>query len=198
MFIEPAIIGLLFAFFKKGRLRNIGQVNIRGYYLFFIAAIIQVVLSLGKGLGIGFILGMIENYFIYIYFFTYLLLSLGILLNMDKKFMRYILIGIILNGIVIFSNNGKMPVSIEGISGIGEQVEISSREYDIKHKGMDENTKFKYLGDIILIPKPYPLARVMSIGDLFIMLGLVVFFPENMVDKKNALYITPYLTKKSR
>lgn len=198
MFIEPAILGLSFALIKRGKIRNIGKIDIRSWYLFFISAIIQIILSLGKALNLNFAENLIDNYFFYIYFFTYMLLIIGILLNINKRFMKFIFIGIILNGIVIFSNGGKMPVSIDGFKGINTSTEIPDREFDIKHISMGENTKFRYLGDIILIAKPYPLARIMSIGDIFIILGVFIFFPDNMIGKRNEIYFLPYLTKNRR
>lgn len=195
MFIEPAIIGLSYALIKKGRITNIGKINIRGLYLFFISAIIQMTLSLGKGLNIRFLEIAIDGYFFYIYLFTYILLAIGVLLNIDKKFMKFIFIGIILNGIVIFSNSGKMPVSIDGIRGINNYDEIVAREFDIKHSSIDGNTRLPYLGDIILIDKPYPLARIMSLGDIFMMIGVFVFFPENMIIRNKTIKFLPYLTK---
>lgn len=198
MFIEPAIIGILFSWIKKGKMRNIEKINIRNGSLFFIAAIIQVFLSLGKALNFKFIEYIIDNNFFIIYLFTYILLIIGILSNMDKKFMKYILIGIVLNGLVIFSNGGKMPVALGGIPFANDYTEISEREFDIKHESLDENTRLKVLADIILIPKPYPLARIISIGDIFIMLGVLIFFPENMIYKSEVKYFSSYLTKNRR
>lgn len=191
MFIEPAIIGLSIALIKKGNMKNIGKLHIKGCYLFFIAAFVQVFLSLGKKFDLKLGEISINDYSFYIYLFTYILLTIGVLLNIDKRFMKFIFIGIILNGIVIFSNGGKMPVSIDGFRGINNYVEIPSRDLDIKHTSMNETTKFSYLGDIILIPKPYPLPRVMSIGDVFMMIGVLIFFPDNMIHKsknKNILH----------
>lgn len=198
MFIEPAIIGLICAWIRKGKIKNIYRINVRAMYLFLLAALIQIFLSLSKALDLKYLSILADNYFLYIYLFSYILLLIGVLLNTNNRFMRYIFIGIILNAIVIFSNGGKMPVSINGIRGINNNVIMTERSLDIKHTGMKTSTKFKYLGDIFLIPKPYPLARVISIGDIFMMIGIVLFFSDNMVNKRSCIYITPYLTKNKR
>lgn len=198
MFIEPAIIGLSFALIKGGKIRNIGKLHINAWYLFLISAAIQIFLSLGKGLNLDFVKDIIDDYFFCIYLFTYILLAIGILLNINKKFMKFIFIGILLNAIVIFSNGGKMPVSINGFQGIDNYVEIADRDFDIKHTSISESTNFRYLGDIILIAKPYPLARIMSIGDIFMMIGVFIFFPENMIHRRKEIHFLPYLTKNQR
>ena len=198
MFVEPAIIGLLFAWIRKGRLRNIERLDIRGWYLFFIGALIQLSLSLGKALNFSLIENIVENHFFTIYLTSYMFLILGVLANIDKRFMKFILLGLTLNGLVIFSNGGKMPVSLEGIRGEKLTSQISQREFDIKHEALDADTRLKYLADIILIPKPYPLARIISLGDIFIMLGVVVFFPDNMIYRSEVKYFFSHLTKNGR
>lgn len=198
MFIEPATIGLFYAWFKNGKLKNIEKLNIRNWQLFILAGALQLLLSLGKGLQIEFIQSAAISFSPIIYFLTYILLVIGILSNIGKRFMKFMLIGILLNGLVIFSNGGKMPVSIDGIGNIGNYSELPEREFDIKHQGLDRNTNLACLADIIIIPRPYPLARIISIGDLFMMLGVFVFFPEAMIYKSKVKYFSQYLTKNKR
>jgi hypothetical protein len=85
-----------------------------------------------------------------------------------------------LNAAVIAANDGKMPVSMTGISGIHQESVIPERDSDIKHIGVNNNTKLVYLADIILIPRPYPLPKILSIGDVFIMAGVFLFFQKEM------------------
>lgn len=198
MFIEPALIGLAFAWIKNGRLRNIEKLHINAWYLFLLSALIQISLSLGQGLNLKFIENIIKNHFFILHLFTYILLILGVLFNINKTFMKFIFIGILLNAMVIFSNGGKMPVAINGLKDIDNYSQEIDRDFDIKHKNIDKNTRLPYLADIIIIPKPYPLARIISIGDIFIMLGVFVFFPENMIYKSRVKYFSQYLTKKQR
>jgi hypothetical protein len=102
--------------------------------------------------------------------------------------MKLFLIGLALNFIVMVGNSGKMPVFPDGITGIKNRIDIEvqlpHRESDIKHEAADRNTKFIYLADIILIPKPYPLPKILSIGDIFLMLGAFQFFQEEMIIRR--------------
>jgi hypothetical protein len=180
MFIEPTVISVLIAKFKGGSFKNIGNVNIKGWYLFIIAGLIQVSLSILKKIDTYWSNYIITEYFLHIITITYFLMTLTILMNINKSYMKLFLIGVVLNFIVIFGNGGKMPVSLNGIEGIHKEVELPNREYDIKHVAVNKDTKFIYLADIILIPKPYPLPKILSVGDIFLMLGCFVFFQEEL------------------
>lgn len=164
---------------------NLEHVDVKGGYLFIIAALIQASLSIFKRLDISFGNITFNDYFTYIYAFSYILMMICIVLNIKKLYMKIFLIGIILNFMVIFANGGQMPVSLDGIKGIHIETDLPKSEFDIKHKSVDKDTKFVYLSDIILIPPPYPLPKILSIGDVFLMIGLFVFFQKEMVKKED-------------
>ena len=46
MFIEPAIISILLVILRKGSLKKLKDVNIKGWYILFISAGVQVLISL--------------------------------------------------------------------------------------------------------------------------------------------------------
>lgn len=188
MFIEPSVLGILIAKLKGGKFKKLENVEIKGLYLIFISALIQVGLSLIKRFNTDFSEVIYSNYLIYIIFISYLLLIRVALLNIKKVYMKLFLIGIILNLVVIMANSGKMPVSITGFKGIYTESELPEREFDIKHTNVNKDTKFRLLADIILIDRPYPLPKILSLGDLFIMGGVFFFFHSEMLRKK----IIPY------
>ena len=183
MFIEPAIISILLVILRKGSLKKLKDVNIKGWYILFISAGVQVLISLSVKYNI--LEDFVFKNFKYLIILSYLFMIITILLNIEKKYMKLFLIGILLNLIVIIANNGKMPVSINGFKGIRDETILPYREFDIKHMGINKNTKFKYLADIILIPKPYPLPKIISIGDIFLMSGIFMFFQEETFNKEN-------------
>ena len=176
MFIEPTIISLIVAKLRKGK-----YVEIRGWYFLIIAALIQIILSLLKKIDSTSSNIIFKDYFLYLHSLSYVLMIVCIVLNIKKNSMKLFLIGIIRNFIVILANGGQMPVSLNGIKGINEYVELPLKEFDIKHKGVTPDTKLVYLADIILIPRPYPLPKILSIGDIFLILGLFLFLQEAMV-----------------
>lgn len=171
---------------RKGKFRNIEKIEIKGYYLLLIAAGIQIISSILKG--IGFINGFnLERGLLFLHILSYIFMIVCVILNLKKNSMKAFLIGIILNFIVIFANGGKMPVSLNGIKGINDNIGsvLPISEFDIKHQGVTSDTKFVYLSDIILIPEPYPVPKILSVGDIFIMIGLFIFLQEAMVINEN-------------
>ncbi|HLS52641.1 MAG TPA: DUF5317 domain-containing protein [Tissierellaceae bacterium] len=183
--LEAIIISILVAKLRKGRLENLEKVGFKGRYLLLMAAATQLTMSLFKKIGFNIEGSGIINWFFLFHFMSYVLILVAITLNIEKRSMKLFLIGVILNFLVIFANGGKMPVSIEGIKGINKRdsIELLISDFDIKHKSIDENTRLIYLADIILIPKPYPLPKVLSVGDLFLMGGFFLFMQEGMINK---------------
>ena len=79
-----------------------------------------------------------------------------------------------------------MPVSFKNVKGYEHYGdELPESAYDIEHSLATEETKFLYLADIIALPRSYPLAGIISVGDIFLTLGVFLFFQESMVVKKS-------------
>lgn len=184
MFIEPAFLSVLIAKIRGGQIKGLEDVNIKGWYLFIISAFIQGSISLIKRINPSWSNKFISQYLILFILITYILMMVPGVLNFNKNYMKLFLIGIVLNFIVIMGNGGQMPVSLEGIKGVHTETILPERTFDIKHRAVTEDTRFVYLADIILIPKPYPLPKILSIGDIFLILGTFVFFQEEMIIHK--------------
>lgn len=180
MFLEPASLSIIISKFKGGKLRNLEKVKFNGILLIFLSALTQASLSISKKLQLERAYIFLEDYFIYVIVMSYVFLLIAIILNIKKNYMKVLFIGVMLNAAVIAANEGKMPVSLTGISGIKQETVLLDRAYDIKHTGVNKDTNLVYLADIILIPKPYPLPKILSIGDVFIMLGIFLFFQKEM------------------
>ncbi len=188
MFLEPVVLSLVTAKLRGGRVRNLENVYIEGWYLFLISGLIQGFLAIGKKFDASWATVLLNRYFIYVIVLTYVLMLIAIILNLEKKYMKLLFVGLLLNLVVIISNEGKMPVSLNGFEGIRDGIrsdaQLPDRKFDIKHVAVDKNTKFVYLADIILIPKPYPLPKILSIGDVFLILGAFQFFQEETIEHK--------------
>lgn len=183
MILEPTIIAIIVAKIRGGKFKNLEEVDIKSWYLLILSAIIQFIASIinKKQIIIG---GFApKDYLSYFHILSYIFMIICILLNLRKHSMKAFLIGVLLNFLVIFANGGKMPVSLNGIRGLDDNIgsELPISDFDIKHYGINPDTKLVYLSDIILISKPYLFPKILSIGDLFIMLGLFMFIQENMV-----------------
>lgn len=187
MFLEPTIFSLIIGKLRKGKFENLEHIYIKGWYLLIISGILQIGIGTLKAYNLDLWNIFIKKYFIYFHLLTYLLLFIVVFLNIKRFSMKVFLIGITLNFLVIFSNGGKMPVSIEGINGINNpSIDIEISDFDIKHKGFTKDTKLPYLADIIPIPPPYPLPKIISIGDIFLMGGVFIFFQESMIKREKS------------
>ena len=84
-----------------------------------------------------------------------------------------ILIGLALNMLVVVPNGG-MPVSAQAVRISGGSVEdLPAAGGSSKHHLMTDDDVLRPLGDVI--PGPPPLSDVLSIGDLFLYVGLGCF-----------------------
>ncbi len=81
---------------------------------------------------------------------------------------KLIAIGLILNGLEMTLNGGKMPV----LSSLAESMGISG---DSRHFFTDWSWKL-ILGDWIPVVLPYGRKFIISIGDVFVYIGTFVFF----------------------
>ncbi len=183
MFLEPAIASLIIAKLRNGSFKRLVDVHIRGWYFLIISASLQIGMSIVKSQNYSFYKIYIEDYFFYLHFISYVLLVIAIVLNIFKLSMKFFLFGLLLNAIVIFSNAGKMPVNIDSIKE-KSSVNIEIKASDIKHEAMTEDTRANYLADIIVIPPPYPFPKIISVGDIFLMIGVFIFFQETMVEEE--------------
>lgn len=184
MFLEPAVLSIVVAKLRGGKIKNLGKDHIKGYWFFILAAVVQAALSLMKFYKLPFADIFLESGLVYIMLASYTILLLVIIANWDKSYMKLFFIGLLLNMVVIIWNDGRMPVSLNGIAGIGQESVLPERDFNIKHIAVDRDTKLVWLADIILIPKPYPLPKILSIGDIFIMGGVFLFFQKEMLASK--------------
>jgi hypothetical protein len=103
-----------------------------------------------------------------------LVLMMACLLNWRYVGFRLAMLGVALNAFVIVLNGG-MPVSVAaleylGLDGAEQQVEALTPLYHLA----SEHTVFRILGDILPIPGPALIRSVVSLGDTYLMVGIVL------------------------
>lgn len=76
-----------------------------------------------------------------------------------------------------------MPVSEAELLRAGQfdLHQVLKKGNSITHVLIDENTVFPFLGDIIAFPEPYVFSKVISVGDVLIFLGLVLFVMRTII-----------------
>ncbi|KGG80097.1 DUF5317 domain-containing protein [Caloranaerobacter azorensis] len=185
MLIESMATSLVVGKVRGGKLENIGKVQIRGWYFFVLGFIIEFTSVYLKMKNIGIISTFINKYFIYVHSLSYILIFIGLILNFKNKSMILVFIGTLLNFIVIVANGGRMPVSPEGLktAGLISNLEMLKNDMIITHTLITDSTKLSILGDIIPLSKPYPFPKMISIGDIFLGLGIFCFIQGAMTKK---------------
>ena len=151
------------------------HVRIRGYKVMILAAVIKITAEfLFKRFANISILRILSlNWIIYI----------GLLyvsfLNIKKSYMMLIFIGTLFNFLAIATNDFKMPVYVsELLSDVEAKKMFLLSGKDLVHSLLTEETKLKFLCDIITLHPPYPFPKTISVGDVFLLSGIHAFWQD--------------------
>ena len=181
MLVESVGTSIVVGKLRGGSFSNIKDANLEKWYFFISAFAIEfaAVFMASKGIAL-----FSEN-ILYIHCLSYLLLFAGIFFNRSILAFKIVFIGVFLNFIVIMANGGQMPVSGEAMTNIGliDNMHAIRDGKIITHALINNNTVFKYLGDIFVLGKPYPRPKIFSIGDIIMALGIFIYIQEIMVKK---------------
>lgn len=180
MFLEVLIFSILLGYLLKGSLKNLDASEIKGLYLVFIAFFIEflVVITIRKHLlsngSITFLLDLI----------MYGLLIIFIYLNRKNVYIVMMGFGFLLNAIPIFLNGGAMPVDVNATvkAGLYPSIEKAKVASEGLYTIINSDTKLWFLGDII--PITFLRHVVISIGDVILAIGLMLFVVTGMKKTK--------------
>ena len=108
---------------------------------------------------------------------SYLLLGWVLWLNRWLPGVPWLAVGVFLNALVIVANGGLMPIAPQTVTALG------GRAWPLgTHHGASKDvvlplgtTRFWFLSDIFVIPRPFPWPTAFSIGDLLIAIGVARF-----------------------
>ncbi len=174
--IASIIIGLL----RGGKISRFSKISFKSLWIFILAIVLQIAIILFGMEGTSFIIKYAKE----LYIASYVLLFIGIILNIKRLPFTIILIGSVLNLFVFVMNSGSIPVSVEGLELAGlENVAKLVKGGDLAlYSPLTESTKYAVLGQIITIQQPYPFPQLISIGDVIVALGLFIFIQSIMLD----------------
>lgn len=107
-----------------------------------------------------------------------LVLLIFIWFNRDRIGIIILGLGLALNLLVILLNKGLMPISPETLLALNPDIPLSAWQIGTR-PGMSKNimlpvedTRLAWLSDAILLPEWFPWTGALSLGDLFIVLGV--------------------------
>lgn len=148
---------------RGGRLKALADVHATAWWLLLVGLVMQLVAGLLPPDQTSFATGLLLA--------SYLPILIMVWINRNAPGMWIAGIGILMNFTVIAVNRG-MPVLPASVEIAGGSVSTISGG---KHILLDGTTRLPFLGDLIPLP-----GSVISLGDVFLAIGLGVFIEEMM------------------
>lgn len=159
--ILVAIISLIIGLIRGGSIKNLFNGGIKCWWLFLVPIILFLALQAGQLLEIS----LITNNAFLIMVIAYILLFVCIFFNLDNIWMYLLLAGGLLNFVVIFINQAKMPLNPSALS-IAHLGEGYLTKFAATVVAASSSTKLAFLGGIIPIPLVSIFRQVISPGTL--------------------------------
>jgi hypothetical protein len=181
LLVESVGTSLVVGKLRGGSFSNMKDAELQKWYFFIAAFAVEFSAVFLASKNIRFF----RDNILYVHTFSYALLFAGIYFNRSLTAFRIIFIGIFLNFLVIMANGGQMPVAGDAMVRIGlveNMLEIQNGNI-ITHAIINDKTVLKLLGDIFVLPKPYPRPKIFSIGDVVMAVGIFTYIQEIMIKK---------------
>ncbi len=143
-----------------------------GLYLLFVPEVLAPALSMSLIPGLPPLGGLL-------YVASLLLLLLFAWPNRQLPGLPLIALGLLLNAAVIASNGGRMPVDPGILAARGtleKALAVDAGPSWSRHTLMRPGTPLALLGDWLLVPLPFRNPTIVSVGDLAIACGILLFF----------------------
>ena len=166
-------VALAIAVIRGGRLINLGDIELRWWWLLFIALGLQLGTRLLPDDG-GF--GWIGVAMVLV---SFVLLMALVLANRSKPGMWIAGLGVLMNFMVIAVNGG-MPV-LAGAAEVASGFTVSQPDLtgSFKHILLDETSRLTFFADVIPL-RLLGIGEVISLGDIFLAMGLGVFLEHEL------------------
>lgn len=166
-------IALAIAILRGGRLVNLGDIELRSWWLLFIALGLQFGTRFlpdeqwSSWVGVAMVL------------VSFALLMVLVLLNRTKPGMWIAGLGVLMNFIVIAVNGG-MPVLV-GAAEVASGFTVTDPDLSgsFKHVLLDQTSHLTFFADVIPL-RLIGIGEVISLGDIFLALGLGVFLEHEL------------------
>ena len=173
MLFEGVLVALLIGLLAGGRMRNIDYIDLRAPWLLIAAfpiqaAVVKIPADRAPWLAPVAPLLVVVSYLVLLY---------ALARNWHLWGFRIALLGIALNFLVVVTNGGLMPTSVAAVRAVqaGELADqLESGRYG-KNAVLTADTRLPFLADVLPLAWPYPRPCVISVGDIFITLGLSLF-----------------------
>lgn len=166
LLVPIIVLAILLGYLIGGRLRRLEAMDLQWWPLVLIGLGIQFVPLPEGDTGNDLLIrtGVLA--------ISYSLLVLFALVNVRMPGMPLVLLGLACNAVVIVANGG-MPVSEEALRDSEQEdvIQFLVEEGADKHHLLEDRDVLTFLADVI--PVPPPIRQAISIGDVFVYLGLI-------------------------
>jgi hypothetical protein len=187
MILVVAILGaILFGVLTGGSARRLANLPLRAGWIALVAFSLQIyIIYFPEPVSEGFFSPRVG-----LLIFSVALLFVFVWKNRLMTGMWLIALGFLANLGVMLLNGGYMPITEEAIAQVGRSKSIlSSEPYSRVRATKDivlprEATLAWWLSDIFILPPPFPVPTVFSLGDLLIAVGAFWLIQSGMQDSK--------------
>lgn len=185
MFFETLLLAIIIGYIRKGKLSNLEDLPLKGWPLIVVGMLIYIfqisILRFSDG-NIAHIVLINLKWF---QIASNIALIAGLLISSRDPGYLISSLGILLNMIVAFVNGGRMPVSPTALEKLRlfEQLSVLQAGGTSVHQLLDETTKLYLLSDVVPIPIITP--KAVSLGDLFLSVGIFLIIHKYMISAKS-------------
>lgn len=166
--LSALLLGFALGLALGGRPRNLNRLSLRWNWLVLASLAVQLFLFTGLSVPAGAVTVL------------YLLSgALGIAWlagNLRVPGIACVLAGALSNFLAISLNGGRMPIDPGALArtrGAAYVRDLAAGQLTSNSVLIDSHTRLPWLTDLILVPRPWPLPTVLSVGDVLIGLGVI-------------------------
>ncbi len=166
------VLAILIGIIRGGRFSNIGTLRFKNWWLFVASLISYLTIVVLGAAGNSIVVDYINE----LYALTYGMLIIGIFMNVKYKPIMIIGFGALMNLVSFIMNKG-IPVSVEGLKLAGETqlADLITAGEKLLYVPFTTQTSLPILSKTIIFQANMPFERVLSFGDVVIMIGVFVF-----------------------
>lgn len=173
-------LGIVLGLGRGGRLRGLAALRLRSPWLLAAGVVFWLALS-GPAIrswpGLGPWGGALQ-------IITQLLLLAFVWQNRMVRWLPLAGLGLLANFAVMGANGGQMPVDPPLLRELGIEAAVQGAQAQglwLHFNPLGEAARLGFLGDWLLLPKPFPWPGIMSPGDVIIALGALLVVQSAMV-----------------
>lgn len=167
MFVLSMLISVIIGYLRHGKLKNLEYLSIKLWYLLSLAFLIQIFAIR--------ITSLKDLQFYILHLISYAIIMYICFVNRKFFAVQLLAIGNLCNALVIALNNGQMPVKVPEF--------VENPLFDRGHTLLDTTTKVPFLADIFLVRIPAFKLYMLSVGDVFLMIGVFILIQHGMCMK---------------